>query len=58
MTDEPVLWCFAGGELVTPDTPVLRADDPGFTLGMSVFDTVLYEDGCFYFLEDHLALPA
>jgi len=33
---------------------VLRADDAGFQLGLSVFDTLLYEDGCFYFVEDHL----
>lgn len=53
--DPERLWIFAGGKLVPPDTPVLRADDAGFLLGLSVFDTVLYEDGDFHFLQDHLA---
>ena len=35
--------------------PVIRADDAGFQLGLSVFDTVLFEQGCFYFIEHHLA---
>ncbi len=50
--DYPV---FANGGLHPGDEPVLSAYDEGFLLGLSVFDTALFEDGCLYFLEDHVA---
>ena len=49
----PYVW--ANGAIVPGDRPVISAEDQGFLLGLSVFDTVLYEDGCLYFVEDHLA---
>ncbi len=45
---------FANGRLVPHGKPAIRADDAGFQLGMSVFDTVLFEDGVLVFLGDHL----
>jgi len=46
--------CYVNGRIVPVTELVLRADDAGFQLGLSVFDTVLFENGCFYFLEQHL----
>ena len=46
---------WADGRLVEATTPVIRAEDEGFLLGLSVFDSILLEDGCLYFLEQHLA---
>ncbi len=48
-------YCFVNGRIVPTSEPTLCADDAGFQLGLSVFDTVLYEHGCFYFIEQHFA---
>ena len=45
---------FANGRVHEGGDLVLSANDEGFLLGLSVFDTVLLEDGCLYFLEDHV----
>ncbi|MFT5286145.1 MAG: branched-subunit amino acid aminotransferase/4-amino-4-deoxychorismate lyase [Planctomycetota bacterium] len=42
------------GRVRSIEETLIRADDAGFQLGLSVFDTVLYENGCFYFIERHL----
>ncbi len=45
---------FANGRMYAAGEPVISAEDQGFLLGLSVFDTLLYEEGCIYFLEEHL----
>lgn len=50
----PSPWNWVDGELVPVDQPVLRAGDPGFLLGQTVFETLLWEDGVLYFVEEHL----
>ena len=45
---------YANGRIHAGDEPVLSAYDEGFLLGLSVFDTVLLEDGCLFFLDDHI----
>lgn len=52
LDDYPV---WANGEIHGRADRVLSANDEGFLLGLSVFDTVLLEDGVLYFLEDHIA---
>ena len=47
-------FCYVNGRIVPVTELALRADDAGFQLGLSVFDTVLFENGCFFFLEQHL----
>ncbi|MEW6074628.1 MAG: aminotransferase class IV [Planctomycetota bacterium] len=46
---------WANGRLTSASEPVLLAGDEGFLLGLSVFDTVLLEEGHLYFLAEHLA---
>ena len=46
---------WADGTLHPPGTPVVRADDQGFALGLAVFETLLLEERCLYFVEEHLA---
>jgi branched-chain amino acid aminotransferase len=43
------------GQLSGPGMSVVSTDDPGFLLGLSVFETMLYEHGCVHFIEQHLA---
>ena len=43
------------GRLHPPGAGTISVDDPGFLLGLSVFETLLYEHGCVHFLERHLA---
>ena len=43
------------GRVVAPGEPALPADDAGLLLGLSVFDTLLFEDGWRYFEREHLA---
>jgi branched-subunit amino acid aminotransferase/4-amino-4-deoxychorismate lyase len=43
------------GVLHAPGEGFIRSDDQGFLSGLSVFDTLLYEDGCRYFEAQHLA---
>ncbi|MFT5288339.1 MAG: branched-subunit amino acid aminotransferase/4-amino-4-deoxychorismate lyase [Planctomycetota bacterium] len=45
---------WANGQLHPPGTPVLSAEDLGFLQGLSVFDSVLFEEGCLYFLGQHI----
>jgi branched-chain amino acid aminotransferase len=52
---EPPFPVYANGAVHPAGTPVLAAEDQGFLLGLSVYDTLLVEEGCIYFLEDHLA---
>jgi branched-chain amino acid aminotransferase len=47
------LW--ADGCLRAAGEPVVRAGDPGFLLGLAAFETLLWDDGVLYFVEDHLA---
>ncbi|MCZ6596278.1 MAG: aminotransferase class IV [Planctomycetota bacterium] len=47
------LW--VDGCLVERDAPAIRADDQGFLLGLAVFDTLLHEEGCLMFVEEHVA---
>ena len=46
---------WANGQVHPAGTPVLSAEDQGFLQGLSVFDSVLFEGGCLYFLEQHVA---
>ncbi|MEX1024227.1 MAG: aminotransferase class IV [Planctomycetota bacterium] len=55
MTDASLWPIFAAGTFHAPDQPVLLATDQGFTLGLSVFDSLLFEGGACLFLEEHLA---
>ena len=45
---------WANGKLHPAGTPVIEAEDQGFLLGLAVFDTVLLEERCILFLEEHL----
>ena len=45
---------WADGRLHPPGTPVISAEDQGFLLGLSVFDSLVFQDECFYFAEAHL----
>jgi len=42
------------GRLVAAGEPAIAADDAGFQLGLSVFDTMLFEHGTVLFREAHL----
>ena len=42
------------GRIVEPDCPILRADDPVFSRGDGVFETLLVRDGCVCLLDVHL----
>ena len=46
------LW--ADGHLRAPDEPVVRAGDPGFLLGLAVFETLLFEEGVLYYVDEHI----
>jgi branched-chain amino acid aminotransferase len=50
---ERPIW--ADGELVSAETGVISARDPGFLLGLAVFETLLFENSCLYFVEEHIA---
>jgi branched-subunit amino acid aminotransferase/4-amino-4-deoxychorismate lyase len=43
------------GVIHAPGESAISCDDQGFQLGLAVFDTLLFERGCRYFEEDHLA---
>jgi branched-subunit amino acid aminotransferase/4-amino-4-deoxychorismate lyase len=43
------------GVIHAPGEGSIASDDQGFLLGLAVFDTLLYERGCRYFEEAHLA---
>lgn len=43
------------GALREPGAPAIAAEDPGFLLGLAVFDTLLCEDGRLFFVDEHLA---
>lgn len=51
--EPPLVW--VDGQFVDSGAPVIAADDPGFLLGLAVFDTLLCEGGRLYFVDDHLA---
>lgn len=42
------------GRMVAAGEPAIAADDQGFLLGLSVFDTMLFESGCILFEAAHL----
>jgi branched-chain amino acid aminotransferase len=46
---------WADGRFVEPFSPVAAAEDPGFSLGLAVFETILFEGGFAYFVAEHLA---
>lgn len=46
---------FVDGTLHAPGAGSISTDDQGFQLGLAVFDALLFEDGCRYFEERHLA---
>lgn len=43
------------GRLYEPGAGTVSTDDQGLLLGLAVFDGLLFEDGCRYFEEEHLA---
>ncbi|MCE9593961.1 MAG: aminotransferase class IV [Planctomycetes bacterium] len=43
------------GRFAEPFAPAIAAEDPGFALGVAVFETLLRENGCTYFVAEHLA---
>ncbi len=51
MSDWPV---WVDGQLLAAGAPAFAAEDLGLQLGLAVFETVLFEDGCLYFLGEHL----
>lgn len=46
---------WVGGAWIAPGAPAIPADDQGLQLGLSVFDSLLWEDGQLHFLDLHLA---
>ena len=52
--NEDLLSLWVNGEPVTAATPVISAEDPAFLFGLAVFETLLWEDRCLYFVSDHL----
>jgi branched-chain amino acid aminotransferase len=42
------------GRFLEPFAPAIAAEDPGFALGVAVFETLLREQGCTYFVAEHL----
>lgn len=46
------LW--VDGRFRESDDPCISPRDPGFLLGLACFETLLLEDGCLYFVEEHL----
>ena len=55
MSAPPGFPVFVDGALLPPGAGAISTDDQGFQLGLAVFDTLLYEDGCRYFEDEHLA---
>ena len=45
---------WVNGAWVAPGAPAIAADDQGLQLGMSVFDSLLWEDGRLRFLDLHM----
>lgn len=46
---------WVNGRMVAPSEPAISSFDQGFQLGMAVFDTVVLQDGCRYFEQQHIA---
>jgi branched-chain amino acid aminotransferase len=46
---------YVNGRVYLDEEPTISAEDLGFLLGLSVYDTLLYEQRSLDFLEDHLA---
>jgi branched-chain amino acid aminotransferase len=42
------------GALLAPGVPAISPEDPGFLLGLAVFETLLCEEGRLFFVEEHL----
>lgn len=45
---------WVNGRIVAAGEPAIPADDQGLLLGLSVYDTLLFEGGCLLFQESHL----
>jgi branched-chain amino acid aminotransferase len=52
VSDWPV---WVDGRLLAAGVPAIAAEDLGLQLGLAVFETVLFEQGCLYFAAEHLA---
>lgn len=50
----PVYPAWVDGRILEPGVAAISVEDLGFQLGFAVFDTLLQEDGCRYFEEDHI----
>lgn len=46
---------FVDGVIHAPGAGAISSDDQGFQLGLAVFETLLFESGCVYDVEEHLA---
>ena len=46
---------FVDGRVHRDGRASISPEDLGFLLGLSVFDTLLHEDGCIYFVDEHVA---
>ncbi len=46
---------FVDGVIHPPGAATISTDDLGFQSGLGVFETLLFEDGCVYDVEEHLA---
>lgn len=52
--DATALPAWVNGSWIAPGEPAVAADDQGLQLGMSVFDSLLWEDGRLRFLDLHM----
>mgnify|MGYP002641369500 CR=1 FL=1 len=55
MTNALSIATWLNGHFLAPQAPAVRAEDPGFLLGLAVFETFLCEAGKVYYVDEHLA---